>query len=418
MSGSVENLADGPARIEAVERILQHDLQLGALASHIGVAERENVGAFEADGAAVGLQQPQQAAADRRLAGTALADQSERFARPDRQRDAIHRLHHLGRVAHGKSLDEASHLDHRRTIARRKGRAEREPPFAVQAQHRLAVGVLWRLEELLDQRVLDDAAVMQHQHPVAIVGDDAELLRNEQHRRARRLHGLPHLVEKLRLDRHVEAARRLVGDEQLRPRRERDGDERPLRHAAGKLVRISLNAALGIVDADHAQHFQGALARLFVGRAIVGAIGEADLAADAQHRIKGAARILDDDADFAAADIAQFICAHLEEIAACEVDAAGKDAAWPPREAEHCERRRRLAAARIADEADDFAPAHREAQPVDRADHAATVDRIADGQFFDREERTGADRDGVDRRALKLHCGAPAHRRGRQSRIR
>ena len=51
-------------------------------------------------------------------------------------------------------------------------------------------------------------------------------------------------VEDARLDRRVEPGRRLVEDEQLRVRGERDGDDDALLHPARELVRIALEDAL------------------------------------------------------------------------------------------------------------------------------------------------------------------------------
>ena len=51
---------------------------------------------------------------------------------------------------------------------------------------------------------------------------------------------LPDQVEDLRLDGDVERGRGLVGDEQLGLSGERPRDRYPLRHAAGKLVRVPL----------------------------------------------------------------------------------------------------------------------------------------------------------------------------------
>ena len=57
-------------------------------------------------------------------------------------------------------------------------------------------------------------------------------------------------VEDLRLDRHVERRRRLVGDQQLRLAGERHRDHRPLAHAARELVRVVLQPQLGARDPD------------------------------------------------------------------------------------------------------------------------------------------------------------------------
>ena len=51
-------------------------------------------------------------------------------------------------------------------------------------------------------------------------------------------------VEDLRLDRHVQRRRRLVGDQQPRARRQRHRDHHALAHAAGHFVRIGIDALL------------------------------------------------------------------------------------------------------------------------------------------------------------------------------
>ena len=57
-------------------------------------------------------------------------------------------------------------------------------------------------------------------------------------------------LQDLVLDGDVERGRRLVGEQQLRDAGERDGDHRPLAHAAGELVRIVLEPPRGGRDAD------------------------------------------------------------------------------------------------------------------------------------------------------------------------
>ena len=52
-----------------------------------------------ADRAGGGLEQPQQRAADGRLAAAALADQAQRLARRDREGDAVHRVDLAGDAA-------------------------------------------------------------------------------------------------------------------------------------------------------------------------------------------------------------------------------------------------------------------------------------------------------------------------------
>ena len=59
-------------------------------------------------------------------------------------------------------------------------------------------------------------------------------------------------VEDLRLRRHVERRRRLVGDQQVGIVDQRHRDHHALAHAAGELVRVVVDPALGARDADRA----------------------------------------------------------------------------------------------------------------------------------------------------------------------
>src|SRR5256885_657792 len=66
----------------------------------------------------------------------------------------------------------------------------------------------------------------------------AEVVRDEDRGRAEVLVHCAQQVEDLRLNRHVERRRRLVGDQHLRRRRQAHGDHRALPHATGELVRV------------------------------------------------------------------------------------------------------------------------------------------------------------------------------------
>ena len=96
------------------------------------------------------------------------------------------------------------------------GRGESLAPFAVEAEHVLRIGGLRIGEEVADGGVFDDAAFMEDEDAVAVIGDDAEFLGDEEDGAARLLHGAPHLVEELGLDRDVEAGGGFVRDEELR----------------------------------------------------------------------------------------------------------------------------------------------------------------------------------------------------------
>jgi hypothetical protein len=77
--------------------------------------------------------------------------------------------------------------------------------------------------------LLREARRIHHVHPVGVARDDAEVVRDDDHRDMEIARQLLHQLEDLRLDRDVERGRRLVGDDQLRIAREPDRDHDPLR---------------------------------------------------------------------------------------------------------------------------------------------------------------------------------------------
>jgi hypothetical protein len=86
------------------------------------------------------------------------------------------------------------------------------------------------VEELLRRPGLHEHAGVHHVHPLANPGDDAEVVRDHDQRRIPLDDELAEQREDLRLDRHVERRRRLVGDEELRLARERHRDHHALAH--------------------------------------------------------------------------------------------------------------------------------------------------------------------------------------------
>jgi hypothetical protein len=120
-------------------------------------------------------------------------------------------------------------------------------PAPGQAGHRLdqapRISMTRRDEDVGGQTLLDDLAVLQYHDAVGAVGRHSQVVGDQQHRDA----GVPdqalHVIQDPPLHGDVERAGGLVRDEQLRRPGERDGDQHPLAHAAGQLVRILPRAA-------------------------------------------------------------------------------------------------------------------------------------------------------------------------------
>ena len=82
-------------------------------------------------------------------------------------------------------------------------------------------------------------------HPIAGLGDHAEVVRDQEHREAQVAPQLLEQRQHLRLGHHVERRRRLVGDDHARVAGQRQGDHHALAHAAGELVRVLVGAGAG-----------------------------------------------------------------------------------------------------------------------------------------------------------------------------
>ena len=91
-------------------------------------------------------------------------------------------------------------------------------------------------------------------------------------------------------------------------------------------MRVLLQAADRIGDADQPHQFHGA----FLSRGAIDATvlfqGFGDLASDGQHRVQGGHRLLEHHADFAAAHLAHLLLGQGHQVASAEQDGALGDA--------------------------------------------------------------------------------------------
>ena len=118
-----------------------------------------------------------------------------------------------------------------------------EPLIAVahprdRVEQRLGIGVGGRIEDLRHRSRLDHPPGIHHRELVAHLGDDAEIVGDEDQGEAVLPLQVAQQLQVLRLDRQVEAGGRLVGDQQARLAGNADGADDALAHAARHLVRV------------------------------------------------------------------------------------------------------------------------------------------------------------------------------------
>ena len=183
----------------------------------------------------------------------------------------------------------------------------------------------------------------------------------------------------------VERSRRLVGDQELRAARERDRDHDALPHAAGIAVRIVVEALARVRDVHLLEQLDRALARLVARDVEVPLHRLGQLQADRERRVQRRHRILEDHRDLAAAHVFELVLRELVQHAALEADLAGLDPRRRHEQPHDRERRHRLAAARLADDAERLAAIDREADAVDRV-HVARPRREIRAEVVDLEQ--------------------------------
>ena len=192
-------------------------------------------------------------------------------------------------------------------------------------------------------------------------------------------------LEDLRLDGDVERGGRLVGDQEVGLVGERHGDHHALALAARELMRIALEPARRIGNADLAEQLDDARAR---GRSLDAAVqleNLADLLLDRVQRIERGHRLLEDDGDVVAAHVADLALRQAEQLPAFEMDGAGRMARRRiGQQLEDRQRRHRLAGARFADQRHRLALLDLERDAIDREHLALALaerDReVADGE--------------------------------------
>ena len=181
----------------------------------------------------------------------------------------------------------------------------------------------------------------------------------------------------LGLDRDVERGGRLVGEQDPRVACQRHRDHHPLAHAAGHLVRVVPQPALGVGNTHQPQHLDRLGQRVFARQPLVQHDRLADLVADPQHRVERGHRLLEDHRDLVAADGAHRVGRQAGEVLALEPDRAADDAAGRiGHEAQDGERRHALAAAGFPDHAQGLAGTDRVGDAVDRPHRAAAREEV------------------------------------------
>jgi hypothetical protein len=228
------------------------------------------------------------------------------------------------------------------------------------------------VEDIARPPGLHDAARVHDGDPVAELGHDAEVVGDEDHREAGLALDVLQEAQVLRLDRHVEGGRRLVGDQQARLARDGDGAGNALADPAAHLVRVGVHAPLGIADPHLVQELDDAPVERAAAEPTVERQRLRDLIAHGQRRVERGHRVLQDHRDARPAQFAHLRAALREQILALEQDLPPDDAPARLRhQPQDRQTRHRLPRPRLPDDPERLPATHGEARPVDRLHHPA-----------------------------------------------
>ena len=227
------------------------------------------------------------------------------------------------------------------------------------AKQALRIGMSHAREHGIRRAAFDDGAAIHHHHALHILGDDAEIVRDQNHRHAALGNEVCDQIEDLSLDGDVERRGRLIGDQHVGLAGQRHGNGHALPLAPGELVRIGIDAFRRIGKPDTIEQGDGFLACLC--RRAIGVAPQrlGHLTADRVHRIERGHRLLEDHADAIAAQLAVIRIRQAHQLAAVEADAAADDGAVG-QQAHQRERGDGFAAAGFADETQGLAALQRE----------------------------------------------------------
>ena len=244
-------------------------------------------------------------------------------------------------------------------------------------------------EDRLCRAFLNEPAGVEHADPIANPPHDGQVVADEENTRPQLLPEPGDEVEHFRLDRRVEARRRLVQDEQGRIGRQRHCDDGALLHSAGKLVGVPAHHPRRVGDLHTGQHLACPLESI-AARSAGCRERFRDLVADPDRRIQGRAGVLVDHRHCACAVAAHLALRHAPEVDAADADGSARHAAVPRQVAHDSERCSRLAAAGLAHEPIGLTCADRQRHAAkDAARAAADVERDLELVELERRRRDG-----------------------------
>lgn len=253
----------------------------------------------------------------------------------------------------------------------------------------LGVGVLGRVEDVLDRALLDDFTAEHYEDAVGDILDDAEVVSDEDEAHAEAAAEFGEELHDLFLDGDVEGGGGFVSDEELGAATEGHGDHDALLHAAGEFVGIGAEAFFGFRDADLAQPGDDLSVLVFNFGSMKGE-GFGELGADGEDGVEGGGGFLENIGDVTSAHAAELAFVELEDVVAGYSHLASRNERRGFGQ-ETCEGQcgGALAATTFADDGDGLTGHHGKVDALDGFGRFGSIAFEADAEILDLKQGRG-----------------------------
>ena len=296
----------------------------------------------------------------------------------------------MQRTARGPSVTRGGTASEQAGVARRDSAGDVLQAGLVEAEggnrgeETLRVRMARGGENVADGAALDNASGVHDVEALHVVGDDAEIVRDEQDGHVALGGQFVHHAEDTALGGDVKRGGGFVGNQEARLGGQGHGEHDALALSAGEAAGIRVGGAGGVRQADIRQEGEDTFTTRRTGHR---GKGLGDLVADAEDGVEARHRVLEDVGDAAAAGLAQGLVV-AQKVASGEADTAGTVGAVGGREGRHGKGGDGLAAPALADERDAFAGVDVEADAGDGRDLAAGCAE-GDAEVLNLQQRFG-----------------------------
>ena len=142
--------------------------------------------------------------------------------------------------------------------------------------------------------LLHDLPLVHHDYSVGYLGDDAEIVRDEDDAYAQVVAQVAQQTEYASLHRHVQGGGWFVGEKNVRVGDQGHRDHGALAHAAGKLMRVGTGSFFGVADTHFLHHLDGPLLGFLLCNIFMDENGLGHLIEDGQVGVEATHGVLED----------------------------------------------------------------------------------------------------------------------------